>query len=600
MNQEILERIGQEEGEYHIYGPPGTGKTTTLSRVIEIAQGRFGGDAILVTSFSKAAARELVARNLPIHPDHVGTLHHHCFQALGGPRIVETIPELVARWNQEHYDLQIEADHRLRKSFATEDESGENEDFEIDSQGEGWLPEINRLRGGLIDPLWWSGDQRRAFALWQEFKQSHNAVDFVDLIEHALRDFKIAPGNPRVIFVDECQDLVPMQLALVRQWGRHCDYSVLAFDDDQAIYVFTGVDPKALLANDIPESHKLVLGQSYRLARAIHRYANGWIRRLGDRRREKQYQPRESEGQLIILDSWGNEAREEIFRQIESELASGRKVMLLASCAFLLQPLTRRLKEAAIPFFNPYRLSHNGWNPLHVERPLGPAARLRALLRPAYEQRRWRAPEFALWTEPMLGRGNFQPGAKERIALLAPGHEIGFPDLNRTFTEETIEGLLLANQRFHAEGDCAPLAQWWHARLGARSQKSHEMAVRIGARHGPGALSDPPKLIVGTIHSVKGGEADTVILLPDVSTAIENPEDVLYEIYPDEIIRTFYVGMTRARERLYLAGPTTKLAVRWPSSAKRNDIPNESEGIPNECEGIPNECERSQPCPTTH
>jgi superfamily I DNA/RNA helicase len=57
---------------------------------------------------------------------------------------------------------------------------------------------------------------------------------------------------------------------------------------------------------------------------------------------------------------------------------------------------------------------------------------------------------------------------------------------------------------------------------------------------------------VGTIHSVKGGEADVVFLFPDMSQA----GDAAYQRHGparDAVIRLFYVGMTRAREALYLA-----------------------------------------------
>jgi superfamily I DNA/RNA helicase len=72
-------------------------------------------------------------------------------------------------------------------------------------------------------------------------------------------------------------------------------------------------------------------------------------------------------------------------------------------------------------------------------------------------------------------------------------------------------------------------------------------------------LLERPQVIVGTIHSVKGGEADVVILFPDLSQA----GDAAYQRYGpprDAVIRTFYVGMTRAREALYLADRTSTMA----------------------------------------
>lgn len=64
----------------------------------------------------------------------------------------------------------------------------------------------------------------------------------------------------------------------------------------------------------------------------------------------------------------------------------------------------------------------------------------------------------------------------------------------------------------------------------------------------------------GTIvhNSVKGGEADVTILFPDMSLAAYQD----YKLNPDSTIRTFYVGMTRARETLILCQPNSELSVR--------------------------------------
>lgn len=56
------------------------------------------------------------------------------------------------------------------------------------------------------------------------------------------------------------------------------------------------------------------------------------------------------------------------------------------------------------------------------------------------------------------------------------------------------------------------------------------------------------RIDVGTIHSVKGGEADNVILLSDMSRAVANN----LEANPDSEHRVFYVGVTRTRRNLYI------------------------------------------------
>ena len=69
---------------------------------------------------------------------------------------------------------------------------------------------------------------------------------------------------------------------------------------------------------------------------------------------------------------------------------------------------------------------------------------------------------------------------------------------------------------------------------------------------GPGGLAQTPQVMVGTIHSVKGGQADVVYLFPDLSQA----GDAQYArggAARDSVIRQFYVGCDAgAGKALYL------------------------------------------------
>lgn len=62
-----------------------------------------------------------------------------------------------------------------------------------------------------------------------------------------------------------------------------------------------------------------------------------------------------------------------------------------------------------------------------------------------------------------------------------------------------------------------------------------------------------PRITISTIHGVKGGEADVVILMSDISVLTEK----CMEDDEDNEHKVFYVGITRARERLYIMEPTT-------------------------------------------
>lgn len=61
-------------------------------------------------------------------------------------------------------------------------------------------------------------------------------------------------------------------------------------------------------------------------------------------------------------------------------------------------------------------------------------------------------------------------------------------------------------------------------------------------------LREKPKIHVGTIHSVKGGEADNVVIMTDMSAKTYNS----YLEEADDEHRVFYVGATRAKENLHI------------------------------------------------
>ena len=143
---------------------------------------------------------------------------------------------------------------------------GEESDEDDDGQekgGDELLEQLGRVRGLMRPKALWPATLIQFEALWSEYKRENGLLDFTDLIETCLRDVRVAPKNPSVIFADEAQDLNRMQLSLVRRWGRHAEYFIVAGDDDQTIYSFTGATPEAFLDPDIPDDHKIILKQSY-------------------------------------------------------------------------------------------------------------------------------------------------------------------------------------------------------------------------------------------------------------------------------------------------------------------------------------------------
>lgn len=559
MNDQVEERLGNiglsdhsTTSEYRIYGPPGTGKTTNLTRQIQRAVDRFGENSVLVTGFSRATAAELKGRDTPIDFDHIGTLHSHCFHALGKPAIAEGH---VEDWNRRYPHLKITPVSRQSR-LDGEDAGGDESEA---GGGDLLLQVLNRCRGMMHGSETLLPQVRDFAAKWASYKAANGLLDFCDLIETALRDLSVAPHKPSVLVVDEAQDLNRLQLSVIRRWSQNAQYLVLAGDDDQTIYAWAGVSPEAILDPDIPDDHKIFLDQSARVPRSVHALAERLVRQVS-RRQQKTYLPRPADGEVHRFSSGGYRAPEySILKTLEQNIKHGKSIMCLTSCSYMLHPLITVLRKNGIPFHNPHRKSNGFWNPLRTNNRKSAANRLLALLaaHPAFGdgQRRWRFSDVALWMEWLRREGTL-PGALDLISANAHHQEVSDDFLEMIFAPEALRILRAA---LRTDSPCA-LLNWWREGLVPEFRQRIQFPSAIAILRGPQILRHSPQVVVGTIHSVKGGQADVVYLFPDLSKA----GDTQYcQSGPprDSVVRTFYVGATRARETLYICAAEGAAAI---------------------------------------
>jgi DNA helicase-2/ATP-dependent DNA helicase PcrA len=544
----VIHAIGMRDhnitSEYRIFGSPGTGKTTRLADEVGRAVEKYGPSGVLVTSFSRGAAAELAGRDLPVSPDRVGTLHSHCWHALGGPMIAEAN---VDEWNRDNPHLKL-TPARAQRKFDGE-ESIEDDDDSI-KDGDLLLQALNRSRGLMLDQTSWPARIREFSSKWNRYKNSLELLDFCDLIERCLRGIAVAPKSPEVILTDEAQDLTRMQSTLIRKWGERASYFVNAGDDDQTLYSFTGASPDAMLDPPIPYDHRIILEQSYRVPRAVHQFAEALIHKV-TRRQEKVYLARPEEGAVKRLSSGYKCPDYEILTTAMKHLEQGKKIMFLASCSYMLRPLLKVLRKNAIPFHNPYRKSNGFWNPLRLGRHGSAVSRVLSLLtaHPEFGERQepWTHGDLALWGEWLSVAGILKPDGK-LLSSFDPRQQVAPDCLAEIFEPRALNSLLTASER-----GCRDLLEWWRTRVAADFYPRIQFPAAIAVRRGPQALVETPRVVVGTIHSVKGGQADVVYLFPDLSSA----GDAQYRVpgpSRDSVIRVFYVGATRARETLYICG----------------------------------------------
>jgi len=207
------------------------------------------------------------------------------------------------------------------------------------------------------------------------------------------------------------------------------------------------------------------------------------------------------------------------------------------------------LRKSGIPFHNPYRKSNGYWNPLR-RGSKGCANRFSSLV----GHQPWKHGDVKLWAECLNPHGILRTGARELIDASDDSLPVTPDRIRELFETAPAEALLGAG------GYSQNLLDWFVPRIAPVFHARLLFPVAVARHGGPSALAEPPRVTVGTIHSVKGGEADAVFLFPDLSRA----GDLAYQRHGperDSVIRLFYVGMTRARRSLYICQRETSMSV---------------------------------------
>jgi superfamily I DNA/RNA helicase len=418
-------------------------------------------------------------------------------------------------------------------------------------------------RNLLRAPSFWESEVVGFANQWEAWKQETGYIDFTDMIEIAYDEIDIAPGNPIIGFFDEAQDFTPLELKLIRKWGEEMKFIVLAGDDDQSIYGFKGATPDAFLDPPLDEKFKRVLEQSYRVPSSVHTVAETWIHQLS-RRETKKYKPRNFEGsfrKLTDSHEYGGLAPtfekperflEDMLKYINQTDEDGtpKTIMFLGTCSYMLDELKFLLRSQAYPFHNPFRRKRGDWNPLNPGKGKSAGQRLAAFSAIDRESGTvWTPDQFTLWMEH-VSKTLFQKDVREKLKKM--------PEQFKPMTYAQLESVFKNVDSIVRAADDG--LEWFYDQVIDSKKKSYDYPSAIAERRGIDALTREPQIILGTIHSVKGGQADVVYLMPDLSGP--GFHQWMTPSSRDHIYRQMYVGMTRAKETLCIAKNASRQTVR--------------------------------------
>jgi DNA helicase II / ATP-dependent DNA helicase PcrA len=339
---------------------------------------------------------------------------------------------------------------------------------------------------------------------YYHFKKSKGVFDYTDLI----LEFKKQNMSPKleVLIVDEVQDLKPVEWDMVKIMMDQARVVYLGGDDDQAIYSWSGADVSKLINL---QCHERVLNQSYRIPKTVFTKANQLIGKVKNRI-PKEWNSREALGTVS---------------NINYERLSFRENEWLVLCRtnYYLNEIANDLRSKGYLFEKNNKLS------------------IKDEVLTAFNT--WKALQNN--TEVSL------PDVKVMYQYIKSGEygiARGFKKMKGADEEKKYSYQELSQEWGLNTNIETP---WDIALNGIGDQELVYMRQIIRRGYDLGKKSN---LRLSTIHGAKGGESQNVVLFTDISKRIVDD----MAVNRDDERRVFYVGMTRAKENLFIIPSTSQ------------------------------------------
>ena len=339
----------------------------------------------------------------------------------------------------------------------------------------------------------------RGLRMW---KDRYQLFDYTDMLEQFCHR-ELAP-RLEVVFIDEAQDLSPLQWRMVHLLEANSKEMFVAGDDDQAIFRYAGADVDYFIGL---EGSVTVLDQSYRIPSLHHTLSQKVIQRVVDRR-PKEFNPRNEVGAV----HWHRHSE-------QVDMSSGEWLLLSRTTrgAKQIEEEVRRRGHLYV---------YNGSK--SIDGKVLEAVRL--------------------WEN--MRNGSTLTAEQVRIVysqmLLGSQVEYGHKTFNKGQSDQRYSMQDL--QDFYGLLHTLP----WDEGLGKISE-TDKRYIKACLRKGE-SLTEEPRIRISTIHSAKGAQADNVMLLTDTMRRSYSMWRKFENEHLDEA-RVFYVGLTRALQHLHLIHP---------------------------------------------
>ena len=498
------------------YGPPGTGKTNTLVQEIltkHLAEGILPQDIAFI-SFTNKAVNTAIDRVLKTFPQYnmkdfqrFKTLHKYCKKY----------------FTQEVFDPQ-----RCMIDFALESKIIKSSDSRLDDDSfvyKDWSLHIYDKARNMMQPVEevYRNEtyKRESLHLLLRKIDAYNAykkegetkyMDFTDMIERSIDEVNFPPLE--VLILDEAQDFTPLQWSVVYKMAQNANKVYLAGDDDQAIYRWNGSDHR-YFTKYFP-GEKRVLSQTRRFGKEIYKFSQVIRKSIIDSE-EKEYLPNPD-----IKDSV--KAYRSFFDVNFDEYKGSW--YLLGRISATVNELRMMAKNKGLYFMDNKgnkSFTNNKWKAIKTWKRLCNGEKInKEEAQNFYKYTRYLAKELYRKKEFWDEQDKF--------------NEYSFEDL-KAWCGLTIKDELIGQEWFHV--------------LKRNITPTEVTYINILLeKYGEDQLSKEPNMIIDTVHSVKGGEADNVLVYFKADYASQYQNKTVQEKMDEK--RVVYVAVTRAKCSLHL------------------------------------------------
>ncbi len=281
LNEEQRRAVEAGDGPILVLAGPGSGKTRVLThRVAHLIKGLgVSPHRVMAVTFTNKAAREMKERLLQLLGPNlrevtIGTFHAVC------ARILRRELQHIGRDN--HFVIYDATDQLTIIGQALQDWELDDKIYRpLSVQGA-----ISRAKSELLDPseyrrrvsTYWEEVAGRVYERYQELLLANNALDFDDLLMVTVELFREKPeilekyqGRYLHILVDEFQDTNVAQYVIVKELAaKHRNIFVVG-DPDQSIYSWRNADIRNILhfERDYPDCETFFLARNYRSTQTV-------------------------------------------------------------------------------------------------------------------------------------------------------------------------------------------------------------------------------------------------------------------------------------------------------------------------------------------